>query len=561
MRTEEEKPDLDIEEDPFEALRKHDLLHLFDELSFRRKWIRVFKGLKQPITSGENKWARLQLLRLLAPFAAVIVPVIMLFFIAFLAQFTPRADQTFEVTVVDPEPMEELEDIEPPDPEDIEPPEPVDVEVEVDTDVAAETPSEVEAPSAEDASVQPAEFDAVADVRSPVQMTGMLSSRNPGTRGEALGQYGGGHTTEAVLRALRWLAVNQNEDGSWGNTKPAMTSLALLSYLAHGDTPASEEFGTVVERGLRFLIGAQQDNGHFRGRDRHDYTQPIAAYALAEAYGMTRTPQVREAAIKAIERVVEGQNPAGSWDYRLDASSDRNDISYAGWCVQALKAAEIAGLTRDVPGIKDAMEKAVDGIKANFRERNDVAGFGYTNPSHTHGLSGVGVLALQFLGQGDSREAQMALAGLGRWPFDWEEPRGRSPVYWWYYNTQAYFQEGGDVWDNWNEEFSHTMVDVQQVIDADESEYVDHTGTARAIGFWDSPADSELTGGNGRVMDTILCTLMLEVYYRYLPTFQQIEQEEIERELGDEDDLVIEIVQTRPDVRELKDMDMVARIR
>lgn len=211
----------DIQNDSFETLEKHDLLHLFDELSFRQKWARVFRGLKQPSESGEYKWSRLQLLRLLAPFAAVIVPVLMLFFIAFLAQFTPSADETFEVTVVDPEPMEKLEDIEPPDPEEIEPPEPEDVEVEVDADVASETPSEVEAPATEEASVQPAEFDSVADVRSPVQLSGMMSSRNPGTRGDALGEHGGGgHTEQAVIRALRWLAKNQNEDGSWGSNKP-----------------------------------------------------------------------------------------------------------------------------------------------------------------------------------------------------------------------------------------------------------------------------------------------------------------------------------------------------
>jgi hypothetical protein len=36
---------------------------------------------------------------------------------------------------------------------------------------------------------------------------------------------------------------------------------------------------------------------------------------------------------------------------------------------------------------------------------------------------------------------------------------------------------------------------------------------------------------------------MLEVYYRYLPTFQQVPDEEIKKELGDENDLKIEIVE------------------
>ncbi len=556
MSQEPEQP-LDITEDPFDALRKHDLLRLFDELSFRQKWKRVFQGLKQQKESGEYKWAKLQLLRLLSPFAAVLVPVLMLFLIALLAQFTPRSEQSFQVTVIDPTPMEELDDFEVPEVEPIEPPDPVDVQVDVVSDVAS-VPTDVASPPADTASVQPAEFDSVAQVRSPVVLTGMLGSRNPGTRGAAVSQFGGGHTTQSVLRALRWLAKNQNDDGSWGVSKPAMTSLALLAYLAHGETPASEEFGRVVENGLRFLTGAQQDNGHFRGRDRHDYTQPIAAYALAEAYGMTKTPMLRDAAVKAIERVVRGQNPAGSWDYRLDPQSSRNDISYAGWCVQALKAAEIAGLTREIPGITNAMRRAVAGINANFRADGDIGGFGYTSPSSTHGLSGVGVLALQFLGEAQSREARLGLAGLNRWPFDWENPRGRSPVYWWYYNTQAFFQEGGGVWDQWNDVFSHVLVREQGVISAEESGYVDHTGTPRAIGYWDSPAESELTQGNGRVMDTILCALMLTVYYRYLPTFQRIETEEIERELGTDDDLIIEIVQTAPITRELRDAQYLA---
>ncbi len=537
-------PEIPEEEDPFEFLQRHDIMKLFDELSFRQKWTRVFKGLGQPITSGENKWARLQMLRLLSPLAAVVVPVLMLMLIALLSQFNPEPSTSIEVTIVDPTPMEQLEELEQPEFEQLEPPDPIDVQFDFATDIPS-MPNDVAAPPADTASVQPAEFDSVAQVRSPVIMRGMLGSRNPGSQGTALRQYGGGHTVEAVLRALRWLAKNQHADGSWGVTKPAMTSLALLAYLAHGDTPASEEFGSTVERGLRFLINAQEPNGRFRGRDGHDYTQPIAAYALAEAYGMTRVPRVKEAAIKAIQVVVNGQNPSGSFNYNL-VPSQRDDLSYAAWCVQALKAASIAGLERDVPGIKTAMERAIDGVKVHFGAAGDIGGFGYSGPSANHGLSGAGVLALQFLGDGRSREARMGLAGLHRWPFDWENPRPGSIVYYWYYNTQAFFQEGGRIWDEWNKQFSHGLVKVQDVISRDESGYVDHKGRPQEIGSWTSPAEREHTGGNGKVMDTILCTLMLEVYYRYLPTFQQVPQEEIRQELGDEHDLVIDIVSVQP---------------
>ncbi len=554
----------DIEEDPFEILQKHDLLRLFDELTFRQKWKRVFQGLKQPLESGEHKWARLQLLRLLSPFAAVLVPVLMLFLIALLAQFTPQSTQSFEVTVIEPTPMEDLEDIEQPEMEPLEPPDPVDIEVDVQMDVAP-MPTDVAAPTAEDASVQPAEFDSVAQIRSPVVLSGMLGSRNPGTRGQALGRYGGGgHTEQAVIRALRWLAKNQRADGSWGNSRPAMTSLALLAYLGYGATPASEEFGQTIERGIRYLVGAQEDNGRFRGRDNHDYTQPIAAYALAEVYVMTKIPMVRDAALKALDVIVKGQNPTGSFDYNLRPSgSNRDDLSYAAWCVQALKAAEIAGLHRDLPGITNAMARAVGGVKGHFRQQGDAAGiFGYMRGGSRHpGLTGAGVLSMQFLGEGRARETRMGIAGMANYPFNWQNPPAGSIVYYWYYNTQAYFQEGGAVWDRWNAEFSRPLVSVQNVISREESGYVDHKGQPQETGFWESPAAREMTGGNGKVMDTILCTLMLEVYYRYLPTFQQVTDDEIESELGDEEDLIIEIVQTRPDIRELGDTHMFAGAR
>ena len=46
----------------------------------------------------------------------------------------------------------------------------------------------------------------------------------------------------------------------------------------------------------------------------------------------------------------------------------------------------------------------------------------------------------------------------------------------------------------------------------------------------------------GPVYHTTLSALMLSVYFRYLPTFQEIPTEEIERELGGDSDLIIEII-------------------
>jgi len=532
---EELDPD-EIFEDGEDIFEKHqnDLMDMFDEASFSEKWRRVREGLKMPPTSGPYKWARLQMVRLLSPVAAVVVPILLMTMIALFSKFGPDLNRSVEVKVVEPEAIEELEDIEDPVLEEIEPPDPV--EIDVTTDVTL-PPTDVAAPP-QDVTVQQAEFDSVAIVKSPMIMKGIYGSRSPGAQAAALSRFGGSGTGAAVLRALRYLKKTQRSDGSWGKDKVAMTSLALLAYLAHGDTPASAEFGYTVESAIRYVTDAQQGNGHFNGRDNHDYTQPIAAYALAEAYAVTKIPRLKDATIKAVNTIIKGQNPSGGFNYNLKPTT-RDDTSYMGWCVQALKAAKMAGLYGDIPGLKKCMHKSIAGFQKNYGEKDGYGGFGYTSRSATHGLSGVGVLCLQFLGAANTRECKGGLNGLSNWEFNWDKPRGKSFLYYMYYTTQARFQQGGAGWKSWNKQFSPSLVKHQKIIQKDASGYVDHTGQKRAIGSWTSPAKGEHNGSNP-VMDTILCTLMLEVYYRYLPTFMVVPEEEVEEEIGDEDDLEID---------------------
>ncbi len=94
------------------------------------------------------------------------------------------------IRIVEPEPVEALEDILEIDVELPEPPAPI----ELDLGSVATLPasdSAVPAPP-QDVSVQPAEFDSVAMVKSPVIMKGIYGSRSPGARGAALQRFGGG---------------------------------------------------------------------------------------------------------------------------------------------------------------------------------------------------------------------------------------------------------------------------------------------------------------------------------------------------------------------------------
>jgi hypothetical protein len=311
-----------------------------------------------------------------------------------------------------------------------------------------------------------------------------------------------------------------------------MTGLALLTYLAHGDTSASKEFGKTVENGIKWLLNNQEEDGRFKGRDAHDYSHPIATYALCEAYGMRKLPELEIAAERAVDVIIKGQHPNGGWDYNCK-QSDRDDTSYMGWCVQALKAAHIAKLENK--GLKQALGKALTGIKKNA----DTTGrFGYTSPTDGNGgLTGVGVLCMQMLGASRETETRKGIMWLQQVTFDWEKPWLTSPIYYWYYITQAKFQAGGEIWNTWNRQFAVQLVKNQKI---EKNAIKGPDNRMHDIGWWEPPA--EIRGHtDGSVMDTTLCTLQLEVYYRYLPTFRTMEENQIEKSEPDHNDIKINL--------------------
>ncbi len=507
----------EIEEIPY-----HGMMELFDELTFTEKWKKVFAGLKMPPDTGAYKFAKLQMIRLSAPVAAILVLAVALGMIWLFAGLVKDEPRGFTVTQMEPKTVEELP--EPPEVEPPEPPDPVEMEMEFNPD-APITPSDVVAPPTE-FSPKPSTVDSVAIVKSPVVMRGIYGSRSPGARGSAIAGNGGTAAGEAaVMRALRWLKKNQASDGSWGSNKAAMTSLALLAYLAHGETPDSPEFGETVYEAILYVMSCEQNGKIVKTGDGHDYTSPIAGYALCEVYTMTDNPEVFEVAQRIVQRVIKGQNAHGGWNYNLKGPTEqRNDLSYIAWCVQCLKAAKVAHVYAD--GLEEAMEKAVAGVKKNYGGSGDYGGFGYSSGSAS-GLTGAGTLCLQFLGHGNDPEVQNALAFLNQAKVSWDvaEIDGKhkqDPLYYWYYATQAKFQAGGGHWTSWNAQFSPVLVKNQTVVGKAQSGYVDHEGTPHDIGSWPLgvPGTSVHGGTQNGVFPTVLCTLMLEVYYRYLPTFK-----------------------------------------
>jgi hypothetical protein len=81
--------------------------------------------------------------------------------------------------------------------------------------------------------------------------------------------------------------------------------------------------------------------------------------------------------------------------------------------------------------------------------------------------------------------------------------------YYWYYATQVMHHFGGPVWEVWNKRMREILVAGQAT-------------SGRYAGSW-NPKGYEWGRHGGRIYTTSLSVCTLEVYYRHLPLFKQIE--------------------------------------
>ena len=511
-------------------LHKAEIDAAFEEKGFFRRMAEMFSGLSKPKSSAEYKLARTELQRLAAPILAIVLPVMAVVVLIVITAVTGQSKETITVDIAsaveEEAPLEEEQEQEI---EEVTPPEET-VEIQVDTPVVGPVTDSVAPapPTNEPVSVKPATQDSVAFIKSPVTMRSMTGSRSPGSIG-AMTRGGAGYgdaTTEAcVLKALRWLKKTQKESGAWTGDI-ANTALAVLAYLAHGETPASKEFGTTVEKAIQYLIDAQTIDGNgvckFRGAGGTEYGYLICTYALCEAYGMTKNPNAKEAALIALDRIVKNQSPTGGWDYNMKKTSTRDDMSFEGWALQAVKAGKMAGLHPD--GLEECIKKAIKCLKTrNFKN----GGFNYCAGGAPTGLTATGCLCMQLLGYGDQQEVNAALDMMRGWLPVFEAKGGltaggptpgTNPQYYCYYAAQCKYQAGmcqgatpANVksWQDWN--LAMKQVYPKTMKDAGTIDGID--GKPKACGFWDK-------GYNNPTMGTCLCALQLMVYYRYLPTTQ-----------------------------------------
>ncbi len=475
-----------------------------------------------------EEYHRKQLLENLAGPAVSLVThlVILALMLVFVVTQAAPAPPTIEVAIVEDKPVElepfveqELNEVEETIVEDV-PPSEVEAPNKEALDKTLDSPVDVsdEVPQTRDRM----DLSEISDVRldhtSSLVMDGLYGGRTDAGRNRGVRDGGGGRPgQQSVIKALGWLAKVQHADGSWGRQSPAHTGMALLVFLAYGETPLSHQYGVTVQKAMRWLSNRvlQSKTGNL---GQKAYGHGIATYALAESYGMTRIPFLRTAMERAVDVIIYGQQNGGGYNYNF-SKGDRWDLSVSGWQFQALKAAYVAGAAND--GLAEAIRKSIVFCRRTAYKDGK---FGYSKPGTGGNMTGVGAVALQLLGEGRCRETKAALETIAAQrlplyeavvesPDKWDAVAGKS-MYGWYYDTQAMYNarlkpDGSKDraackrWAAWRRNFERALVRHQQ-----------------PEGYWQVKKGHGMGEDlPGRVLATCWATLQLEVYYRYLPTF------------------------------------------
>jgi hypothetical protein len=201
-----------------------------------------------------------------------------------------------------------------------------------------------------------------------------------------------------------------------------------------------------------------------------------------------------------VEFIVDRQSADGGWRYKKE---QEGDMSMFGWQLMALKSADIAGI-KVQPDVWNLMIEFLK--KRSLGEHSGLAAYNLNQPQPTPAMTAEALFCKQMIGIRRSNPAcQEAVGYLQK-----HLPRITSyDEYYWYYGTLAMFQHGGDEWVEWNAATRDLLVRLQQT-------------NGKHAGSWDPKG--KWAGNGGRIYSTALSTLILEVYYRYLPLYQSTQE-------------------------------------
>lgn len=334
-------------------------------------------------------------------------------------------------------------------------------------------------------------------------------------------------------RALRWLASQQENDGSFPTLdtgQPAVTSLCVLAFASHGNLPGEGKYGRQLLQAMNYIASCQKVNGLVTkiGPDgptisrqmEHEigtcgaYNHAISSLTMSEIYGMSPPEHARRLQ-RAIDQALVASlhmqhwpkdmfEDYGGWRYLDDIDSTDSDLSVTGWELMFLRSARNAGF--EVP--KDRIDEAVAFVRRSFDKQEGVLVYSTRNLSRTRSMAGAGILALAHAGFHNSAEARRSgdwLLARGFEHYNDTLPSAPSDRY--HYGLfncgQAMYQLGGKYWERFFPPAVRALLENQQ-----------------PDGSW--PIDSQFhDAAFGSCYTTALVVITLGAPNQLLPVFQR----------------------------------------
>lgn len=336
---------------------------------------------------------------------------------------------------------------------------------------------------------------------------GIMGNRfSGGNKSRKIITNGGNRRTESsVDAALKWLALHQEKNGNWDCKKyggdsfdVAATSLSLLAFLGAGNSESKGTYKDNVLRATKWLIGKIDREGNV---GPYRYETPIAVMALSEAYGMSNKEYLKPIVQKIVNNLIAGQCMTGAWDYL--PHSDRSDTSVSGWAIMGLKSAKVSYLEVPDKVYADAISYLTKATtETGFSTSYSSKGVNITRGGGSARMTAVALTCLQFMGVPRDNEvikgaAKQTIRVL---------PNKNQDFYLTYYQSLGLFQMGvrSEYWKTFNDPMKTSLLSTQV-----------RTGTFEdKKGSWNPEIDPH--GKHwGRVGETALGCLILEVYYRF----------------------------------------------
>jgi len=323
----------------------------------------------------------------------------------------------------------------------------------------------------------------------------------------------------AVDAGLHWLATRQIKEGAdvgrWPSPSypTAVAGFGGLAFLANGYLPGKSEYGTVLERAMRYVQASMTPDGYLGTQGNSMYVHAVCSLLGLTYLGMSPdAAHEKELAAwcrKSVELILRAQKvhkadtEEGGWRYT--PTSSESDVSVTSWQLLVLYTAKDCGYEIDRQVFADGLRY----VNSAFLELPDGrAGFVYrplSSPTPEPGITGTALFLKSLLEKEQDTKFRQARVFLGDLSPTWGGPQYKGYFYFvMFYMAQGVFQLGDDAWRDFAPQMQRLLLDHQL-----------------ADGSWEFPPDTREGPVAGDAYATSMAILLLSLDKQYLPMYQR----------------------------------------